>query len=164
MMCYVLSIILTLHWKVPDAQNEWNKREEEPFVMSVGLCTTCPFGHLMPWCPKGWQNVLAYAMRHLPAVSLADRVPALFHHLGIGLCIFAVTCLEEMLVAGSLKWSITYFPWHLEIWIQTLIWLDKWPCLLTPLSFTQENKTESKYFKDSGEDKVGSALWKCLGK
>lgn len=88
MMYYVLSIILTPHWKVPDAQNEWNKREEEPFVMSVGLFTTCPFGHLMPWCPKGWQNVLAYAMRHLPAISLAESVPTLFHHLGIGLSVY----------------------------------------------------------------------------
>lgn len=53
MMYYVLSIILTLHWKVPDAQNEGNKRQVKPFVMNVGLFTTCPFGHLMPWCPKG---------------------------------------------------------------------------------------------------------------
>lgn len=52
MMYYVLSIILTLHGKVPMLRMS-ETREEEPFVMSVGLFTPAPFGHLMSWCPKG---------------------------------------------------------------------------------------------------------------
>lgn len=115
MMYYVLNIILTVCWEMPAAQKEQNKRKSRVFCYELGSLYNLSFwlsDALVP--PRGWQNVLAYAMGHLPTLLWAVNGPDMDPSLTVCLDACSAGCEREWMVYSSS--GVVNQAFSLEFW------------------------------------------------